>query len=241
MSIITTRFVLQRLLPGLLCLALCACATNPKPLGGSPEVQVVEAATLPAPKPAGSDYLVSPYDKLEVGVFGIEQLETREIQVDASGMASFPLVGVFQAGGKSLAQIHEYLAQRLRAAYVRNPEVVVNLKEMVSQQVTVDGQVVRPGIYPVVGPMTLMKAVAKAEGVAKYAKLDDVVVFRTVEGQRFAALYNLQAIRRGAYPDPTLFANDVVVVGDSKSRRIFDDIVAGLPLLTTPLILLLRG
>ncbi|MBC7042118.1 polysaccharide export protein, partial [Salmonella enterica subsp. enterica serovar Enteritidis] len=80
-------------------------------------------------------------------------------------------------------------------------------------------------LYPVNGRMTLMRAVATAKGTTEFAKLDDVVIFRTVNGQKMAALYNLKAIRQGAYDDPEVFANDVVVVGDSPARRLFKDIL----------------
>jgi polysaccharide biosynthesis/export protein len=89
--------------------------------------------------------------------------------------------------------------------------------------------------------MTLVRAVATAEGTAEFAKLDDVVIFRTVKGQQLAALYNLKAIRRGSYADPEVFANDVVVVGDSQAKRLFKDALQVLPLLTTPLIILLQN
>jgi polysaccharide export outer membrane protein len=223
-----------------LLLLLSACATNPEPLGGSPSVSVVNATELPAPVQASGDYLIGPYDQLDIDVFGIEDLSGREIQVDASGNASFPLVGVFKAGGKSLAEVRQLLTDRLRAAHVRNPAVSVNLKDMVSQQFAIDGQVVEPGVYPITGAMSLMRAVARAKGVSKYAKLDDVVVFRTVQGQRYAALYNLRAIRRGAYPDPSIYASDIVMVGDSKARHLFDDAAQFLPIITTPLILALQ-
>jgi polysaccharide biosynthesis/export protein len=98
-----------------------------------------------------------------------------------------------------------------------------------------------PGLYPVIGHMSLMRAVATAKGASEFAKLDDVVIFRTVDSQRMAALYNLKAIRRGAYEDPEIFANDVIVVGDSSARRLFKDALQILPTLTTPLILLLQG
>ena len=91
-------------------------------------------------------------------------------------------------------------------------------------------------MYPVVGEMTLMRAVASARGLAEFAKLDDVVVLRTVNGQRYAGLYNLAAIRRGNYPDPRVYANDTVVVGDSSARRLFKDFLQVVPLLTTPII-----
>jgi polysaccharide export outer membrane protein len=96
----------------------------------------------------------------------------------------------------------------------------------------------KPGSYPVIGKMTLIKAVAQAEGTAQFASLKDVVVFRTVDGKRYAGLYNLSAIRKGIYEDPEIFANDVVVVGDSPGRRLFQDLLQASPLLTTPLIIL---
>jgi polysaccharide biosynthesis/export protein len=163
------------------------------------------------------------------------------VQTDASGRISFPLAGVVEAAGRTPAEVEEILEQRLRTGFVRDPQVTVNLKETVSQVITVDGQVREPGLYPVIGRMTLVRAVATAKGTDEFAKLDDVVVFRTVNGQQYAALYNLKAIRRGGYPDPEVFANDVVVVGDSPARRFFKNALQIAPLLTTPIILLLQG
>ena len=54
------------------------------------------------------------------------------------------------------------------------------------------------------------------------------------------ALYNLGAIRRGAYDDPPLFANDVVVVGESQGRRLFQSIVQAGALVTAPIVALLQ-
>jgi hypothetical protein len=61
--------------------------------------------------------------------------------------------------------------------------------------------------------MALMRAVAIAKGTAEFAKLDDVVIFHMVNGQKMAALYNFKAVRRGNYNDPEVFANNVFVVG----------------------------
>ena len=86
-----------------------------------------------------------------------------------------------------------------------------------------------------------MRAVATAGGAAEFAKLDDVVIFRNVDGQQLAGLYNLKAIRRGNYSDPEVFANDVIVVGDSQARRLFRDLIQASPLITTPLIVLFNN
>lgn len=215
-------------------------------MGGDPKIGVVNASELPPPDRediVGEDrpYLIGPFDKLIIDVFGIEELSEKEVQTDASGRISFPLAGVIEAAGKTPAEVEDILESRLRGAYVRDPQATVNLKETVSQVITVDGEVDEPGLYPVIGRMTLLRAIATAKGTAEFAKLDDVVIFRTVKGQKLAALYNLKAIRRGAYSDPEVFANDVVIVGDSTARRLFKDALQLIPLLTTPLIIALQN
>jgi polysaccharide biosynthesis/export protein len=236
--------ILQRVLGLIALLLLCACAGN-RALGGDPNIQVLDTAELPVPDRSdliGQDrpYLIGAFDKLIIDVFGIDELSKKEVQTDASGRISFPLAGVVGAAGKTPAEVETILEDRLRGAYVRDPQVTVNLKETVSQVITVDGEVKEPGLYPVVGRMTLMRAVATAKGVAEFAKLNDVVIFRTVNGQKLAALYDLRAIRRGAYQDPEVFANDVVVVGDSKARRLFKDVLQVIPAVVTPIIVGLR-
>lgn len=212
---------------------------------GSPNVQVVSQTELPAPQRTdlvdlSRPYAIGPFDKLIIDVFGIEELSKKEIQVDAGGRISFPLAGVVEVAGKTPGELEATIEDRLRGRFVKNPQVTVNLEETTSQVVTVDGQVREPGLYPVVGRMTLMRAIATAKGLSEFAKLDDVVVFRTVGGRRFVGLYNLRAIRRGNYDDPEIFANDLVVVGDSPGRRLFRDALAVLPILSTPLVLALQ-
>jgi polysaccharide biosynthesis/export protein len=224
--------------------SLSGCA-GPAAVGGAQGIQVMTGTALPAPDRSDllgetRPYLIGPFDKLTIDVFGIEELSAREVQTDASGRISFPLAGIVEAAGRTPAEIEDELEGRLRARYIRDPQVTVNLKETVSQVITVDGQVREPGLYPVIGKMTLMRAVATAKGASEFAKLDDVVLFRTVKGQDFAAVYNLEAIRRGNYEDPEVFANDVVVVGDSKARRMFKDALQIAPLFTAPLFFLLQ-
>lgn len=238
--------ILSRLSLLFLAIILAGCASSSgQVLGGDPSIRVMDTSELPVPDRSDlvaedRPYLIGAFDKLIIDVFGIEELSKKEVQTDASGRISFPLAGVVEAAGKTPAEVEVILEDRLRDAFVREPQVTINLKETVSQVITVDGQVKEPGLYPVVGRMTLMRAVATAKGAAEFAKLDDVVIFRTVKGQRLAALYNLRAIRRGAYLDPEVFANDVVVVGDSSARRLFRDILQIVPLLTTPVVVALQ-
>ena len=224
--------------------ALVGCSHTRPLTGGS--LAVLPVTELPPPTPALAQsadrpYLVGPFDKVEVDVFGVPELSRREIQTDASGRIAFPLAGTIEANGLTTEQLAAEIGNRLRGRYVRNPQVTVNLVESVSRVVTVDGEVREPGRYPVVGRMTLMRAIASARGVSEFARLSEVVVFREVGDQQMAALYNLQAIRNGQYRDPEIFAGDVVMVGNSPGRRLFRDILQAAPLITTPIIALLQN
>ncbi len=228
----------------LMCLiSLSACA-GPTILGRSPDVTSVSGEGLPEPTrvdlmSSNRPYLIGPFDKLKIDVFGIEDL-SKEVQIDASGRLSFPLIGVVEASGLTPDELADQIEIRLQGQFVRKPEVTINLEETVSQVITVDGQVDKPGLYPVIGRMTLMRAVATAGGTSEFAKLSDVVIFRSVNGQQLAGLYNMKAIRRGNYKDPEVFANDVIVVGDSQARRLFRDLIQASPFITTPLLILTR-
>jgi polysaccharide biosynthesis/export protein len=220
-------------------IALSGCAHKP-PLVGGASVKVTDAGSLPPPTRAdlssnSRPYVLGPFDKIEIDVFDVKEL-SRSVQADASGRIAVPLIGVVEAAGLSPGELADVIAAKLRGRFVRNPQVSVNLIETVSQVVTVDGEVKEPGLYPVIGRMTLMRAVATAKGSTEFAKLSRVVVFRQVDGQHLAALYDLKSIRRGALADPEIFANDVIVVGNSEARRLFKDFLQIVPLITTPIV-----
>ena len=84
--------------------------------------------------------------------------------------------------------------------------------------------------------MTLLSAIARAEGTPELAKENYVVVFRTVNGVDYATLYDLRAIRTGLYGDPRVFPSDTIVVGESRARRVFRDVLAATGLITTPIV-----
>lgn len=228
----------------LLALAVTGCVHR-EPLVSTPRLTVVEnSAGLPAPtrqdltagdRPA----LIGPLDTIQVDVFNVPDL-SREMQVDAGGRIAMPLIGTIDARGKTAQEVANAIEGALRGRYVRNPQVTINIKSSVSQVVTIDGQVVEPGLYPVTNQMTLMRAIASAKGMSEFARQEEVVILRTVNGHKMAGLYDVGAIRRGAYDDPPIYANDVIVVGDSPQRRMFRDLVALSPLIAAPLVAILR-
>lgn len=228
----------------LMTIALSACGGR-VPLETTPRLTVVQnSSVLPAPtridltaedRPA----LIGPLDTIQVDVFNVPDLN-REMQVDASGRIAMPLAGTIDARGRTAAELAAAIRTALQVQHVRDPEVTVNIKSSVSQVVTIDGQVGEPGLYPVTNQMTLMRAIASAKGLSEFARQDDVVILRTVEGHRMAGVYNMSAIRRGAYDDPLVYANDVIIVGDSPQRRLFRDLVSLSPLIAAPLIAILQ-
>lgn len=241
----SSRFVLA-----LAVLSLGGCAKDAPPVASAPNSPVTSLAELPAPEAADvvrstRSAFVGPFSELRVEVFGVPDMQ-RDILTDGEGNFSFPLVGNIQAAGKTPVSISEEIRSKLAGRYVRNPQVTVNFKSSTSPlslqslSVTVDGQVNKAGSYPVVGRVTLMRAVALAGGVNEFAKLEDVVVFRDVGTRKYVGIYNLEAIRRGNYADPEIFPNDVVIVGESRARRQFKDILQIAPALLSPIILLAR-
>jgi polysaccharide export outer membrane protein len=223
---------------------LGACATT-QPLTSTENLKVVDTnGVLPPPErsdltAADRPALIGPLDIIQVDVFNVSAL-SREIQVDASGRIAMPLAGTIDARGRTSAELARQIEDALRHKYVRNPQVIVNIKTSVSQVATIDGQVNEPGLYPVTNQMTLMRIIASARGMSEYARQEDVVILRTVGNQRMAGLYDVAAIRRGVYPDPAIYANDVIIVGDSPQRRMFRDALSVAPLLVAPLIAILQ-
>lgn len=236
--------MVRPLLPVLCVSLLLAGCGGPPPLRSTPDLTVTQDATLPVPN--RSDLIapdrasfIGPLDVVTVDVFGVPEL-TRDVPVDSGGRISLPLAGAFDVNGKTAGELSEEIAGRLRGRYVRDPQVNVLIRTSVSQNVVVDGSVESPGIVPVTNQTTLLRAIAASGGLDEFAKQDDVVILRTVNNRKYAGLYNLGQIRRGAYTDPPIYPNDVVIVGDSPARRRFRDLIQVAPLLSAPIVALIQ-
>lgn len=221
----------------LVALALNACATD-RSVGTASGIELTELEELPAPS---NDilYKIGPQESLEIEVVGAEPL-TGTFLTDENGNIGFPLLGIVALGGKSPSEASRLIAEGLRGRYILDPQVRVIPSEFPPPSISVGGQVNRPGSYPATGRPTLLRMVNEAEGLAEYAKLDDVLVMRTVGGQKYIGVYNIGAIQRGNYEDPQLYPNDVVMVGDSPGSRRLDNILQFAPILTSAIVLLDR-
>lgn len=233
------------LLVALACLT-AACASTP-PLSssirtGSSAYALMPAAAESSDTAALADYRIGSLDTLDVTVFEEPDLSAKGIEVDASGQIALPLVGSVQAKGKTASELASELEKLFGTKYLRNPEVTVSVASSVSQKVSVQGEVVQPGVYQLTGPTTLLDVLSLAKGETEVAKLDQVVVFRNIKGQRMGAVFNVDGIRRGEAADPVIQGNDLVVVGYSAASKLWQNIIHAAPLIgiftrvTTPVL-----
>jgi len=217
--------------------ALTGCAMD-RTVGLAPSIEITQLEALPEPS---NDilYTIGPQETLDIEVVGSEPL-TGTFLTNEEGNVGFPLLGIVPLGGKSPNEAARLIANGLRGRFILDPQVRVIPTEFPPPSISVGGQVRRPGSYPAVGRPTLLRMVNEAEGLAEYAKLDDVLVMRKVDGQNYIGVYNIGAIQRGNYADPLLYPNDIVMVGDSPGARRIDNILQFAPVLSSAIILLDR-
>lgn len=234
---------MRRLVTAILAMLLPACASSPH-LSANMPAGPAAYAVIPAAAGLGSavaDYRIGPLDKLDVTVFQEPDLSVKGIEVDASGRIALPLVGSIDAKGKTAIELASELETLFGSKYLRNPQVTVTIASSVSQKISVQGEVNEPGVYQLTGPTTLLDVLSLAKGETQVAKLNEVVVFRNVAGQRMGAVFDVASIRRGEAADPAMQANDLIIVGYSAARRFWQNVVTAAPLLNvftrvTPLV-----
>ncbi|MDR6843073.1 polysaccharide biosynthesis/export family protein [Pseudoxanthomonas sacheonensis] len=185
---------------------------------------------LPPADPVGQalgrpEYRLGPGDLVKLQVFQLPDLD-REVRVDNAGRITLPLIGAVDAAGSSISQIESQVASRYRDRYLQNPQVTLSLLQSPNQQVTVGGAVEQTGIYPMGAPyLTLQQAVALAKGVSNVADRRNVIVFRTVNGERVFARFDLVQIQQGKLKDPDIYGGDIVIVDRSGAQLLLRTLI----------------
>lgn len=177
------------------------------------------------------EYTILPFDRVSVNVYREPDLSIADVEVDSSGKFAVPLIGAVTAAGLTTTQLAESIREQLAGRYVKDPRVSVNVITAASRRIIVEGSVNQPGVYDFKGETTLLGALALARGPTQVAALDEVAIFRRLEGQVYAAKFDVGKIRRGEQPDPELNPNDTVVVGFSNLKSAWRDALQALPAL----------
>jgi protein involved in polysaccharide export with SLBB domain len=136
-----------------------------------------------------ADYRLGAGDKVRVITFGEEAL-TNEFYVSGSGKVSLPLVGEVQAAGLSLPEFQHKIEDALRGGYLKAPRVSVEVVNY--RPFYILGEVNKPGEYPYTNRLTVLNAVATANGFTYRANTRKIFIRRAASNVEMA--YPLTAI-----------------------------------------------
>ncbi|NLZ44642.1 MAG: polysaccharide export protein [Clostridia bacterium] len=128
---------------------------------------------LHAEEPTG--YYLGPEDVISIEVWGHPDLELREATVLPDGTVFVPLVGKVDVTGKTVEEVTALLEEEFSRLLV-DPRVIVTVVKPKTIQVTVTGQVNRPGIYELKPGSSVSEAIAMAGGPTQRAELRKVLV-----------------------------------------------------------------
>ncbi len=177
---------------------------------------------------------ISPQDKLDVSVFKVPELSAKDVIVESNGIVSLPYIGSVNLLGLTLQQAERRI-EALLSKDLQNPKVSIKRTQKAIRQVTVEGAVQTPGVFPIVSSMTFLQAIAMSQGITDLADVKNVIVFR--DGKRYAV--DLYKVRRGLSPDPVLKQNDRIVVLKSNRKVKEKKVLEYLPALLAPLSLIM--
>src|SRR5437763_8932397 len=128
-------------------------------------LMIAAVLTMAAGMAGAAEVLLGPGDVVKASVYGSPDLSV-ETRVSESGTLTFPLLGDVQVGGLSVPQAEKKIGGLLeKGGYLKKAQVNLLITSMTSQQVSVLGQVNRPGRYPVDGPRKVLDLLAVAGGV----------------------------------------------------------------------------
>ena len=199
------------LLKWLAATAACACLLAPAAHAQAP---VPNAGANPGALASSAEYRVGAGDVLRVVVFQNPDL-TMETRVTDAGLVSYPLLGSLRLGGLTITAVEKLISDGLRNGnFVRQPQVTVALLQVRGHQVSVLGQVNRPGRYPLeTADMRLTDVLATAGGTSS-SGADLVVLSGQRDGKPFRLEIDLPLlfVQGGRDRDPVVLNGDAVWV-----------------------------
>jgi polysaccharide export outer membrane protein len=138
-----------------------------------------------------SDYRLGAGDTLRIAVFQNPDLTT-EVRVSEQGVVSYPLIGSVELGGLTIEAAEKKIAQLLQdGGFLKQPQVNIVLVQIRGSQVSVLGQVNRPGRYPLETLNTHVSDMLAIAGGATGAGSDRIIVVGTRDGQPFRKEINI--------------------------------------------------
>lgn len=172
---------------------------------------VLACLCSPAFAAAQPDYPLGAGDAIRIQVFQNPDL-TIETRVSENGSITYPLIGAVELGGLSLAVAEKKIADALqKGGFIQKPQVTIVLVQIRGNQVSVLGQVNRPGRFPLETANTRLTDMIANAGGANGVGDDVAIVVGTRNGQPFRKQIDIAAI----FLDEKLQDDIVLQGGDS--------------------------
>jgi protein involved in polysaccharide export with SLBB domain len=152
-------------------------------------------------------------DTFDVRVYGEPEL-SGSFRVATDGSIDYPLAGRLQVSGLRTGEIQRLLVTSLKDRYLKDPQIVVAIKERNSQKITVFGQVARPGQVGYYPNMTIVDAIASAGGFTGIAAKNSVNLRREVAGKIETFTYPVADITEGRSENVMVLPGDVLVIDE---------------------------
>ena len=128
------------------------------------------------------EVLLGPGDVVKMSVYGSPDMQV-ETRITENGTMTVPLLGQVQVGGLTVPQAEKKIGTALeKGGYLKKAQVNLLVTTMASAQVSVLGQVNRPGRYPVDGPRKVLDLLAVAGGISADGG-DTIDLVRTRDGK----------------------------------------------------------
>jgi protein involved in polysaccharide export with SLBB domain len=152
-------------------------------------------------------------DVFEVRVYGESDL-SGTYRVSADGTIDFPLAGRISVTGRGSGEVQQEIVRRLKAGYLKNPQVTLMVKEWNSRKISVLGQVQKPGAVAYFPNMTIVEAIASAGGFSSIAAKNNVNLRRDTGGKVEIRVVPVADIAEGRSPNVSVLPGDVLVVDE---------------------------
>ena len=150
------------------------------------------------------DYPLGPGDVLRIQVFQNPDLTT-ETRVSETWLITFPLVGAVEVGGLSIAAAEKEDCRRAQEGRLRQqPQVNIVSLQMRGSQVSVLGQVNRPGRFPLETLSRVSDMLAAAGGATPTGD-DFAIVTGLRNGKPFRKVIDIPALYLGEKSDEDIF------------------------------------
>lgn len=121
-----------------------------------------------------AQYRLAAGDIISINVFEEKELSLSKVRLNDAGAIAYPMLGMIQVKGLTLAELQQKITAGLKGSYLVNPQVTVSIDQY--RDVFISGQVYKPGNYPYQPGLTVRKAVSIAGGFKDRANKNSVTI-----------------------------------------------------------------